>query len=63
MPLNSPSGQIEYEIYLLTSQAESLLNDLDSGKSPSTFRQNISELKKCQALISAIILSTERTKE
>lgn len=61
--LDSPVTQIEYEIYLLSSQAESLLQDLHNKKSPKTFKKNIRELKLCQALLSTIIHIIEKELE
>lgn len=57
--LSSPEGQIEYEIYLLSSQAESLLKDLDTGKAVPTFKENVNELKKISSILTAIIQTTE----
>jgi hypothetical protein len=58
MPNNyhdTPAGQVEYEIYLLKSQAESLLHDFDLGKAPQAFRNNIQELKNLSTVINILI--------
>lgn len=58
--LKTPAGQVEYEIYLLKSQAECLLNDLDNGKAPKTFKDNLPELKKLSSIILALIHTIEK---
>lgn len=49
------SEQVEYEIYLIDSQIDSLLKDLMNKKGLKTFKENTGILSRCKAKLTSIL--------